>query len=111
MDVLTPRRAAYFLQYRLCGRKRSGDDRAHVVVFIFAQAAAEDDLSIPLRQCLVLCVQCAVFFVVYRVVWLVAGVPFGAVLPADDGFRQIAALLVLFKGKPLGLAKQLKVAI
>ena len=88
---------------RLPRGQSRGNHRVHVVVFVLAQTAAENDLFFPLRQRFVLCVQGAVFFVVYRIIRLVAGVPLAGVFPADDGFRQVIALLVLAEGEPLFL--------
>ena len=54
-------------------------------------------------QCLVLCVQGAVFFVVDGVIGFVAGVPFAGILPADDGFGKVIPRLILAEGEPLVL--------
>ena len=75
----------------------------HIVVFIFTQASAEDDLQLGVGQLLVLGIQCAVFGVVDGVIRLVTGLPLGGILTADDCFGQVVAVLVLAELEPFVL--------
>ena len=73
------------------------------VVLVLAQAAAENDLLFGLGQLLILGVECAVLVVIHGVVRLVAGLPLGGILAADDGLGQVIAVFVLAELEPLVL--------
>ena len=79
------------------------DNLIHIVVFILAQTAAEDDLLLGFGQLLVFGVECAVLGIIHRIVRLIAGLPLGGVLTADDGLGQVVAVFILAELKPLVL--------
>lgn len=63
----------------------SPDDFIHIVVFILAQAAAEDHVALLLGQFFILGIERAILGIVDGVVGFHTGLPFGGVFPADDG--------------------------
>ena len=71
------------------------DDLVHIVVLVLAQTAAEDDARLSIGQFLVCSVERTVLLVVDGVVRLIAFLPLGAVLAADDRFGLGAELKVL----------------
>ena len=71
------------------------NDLVHIVVFVLAQAAAEDDPRLRVGQLLVGSIQGAVLFIIDGVVRLVALFPLRTVLPADNGLGLSAKLKVL----------------
>ena len=91
------------VQFALTAVQHSGDNLIHVVVLILTQTAAEDDLRLGLGQLFVLGIQCAVFGIVDGVVRLVAGLPLGGILAADNRFGQVVAVLVLAELEPFML--------
>ena len=95
--------ACTLVQLAFAAVQHGGDNLIHVVVLIFAQTATEDDLRLGLGQLFVLGIQCAVFGIVDGVVWLIAGLPLGGILSADDRFGQVVAVLVLAELEPFML--------
>ena len=63
------------------------NDRCHVVIFIFCQTTAEDDVALLLCHFLVSLKHSDVLFVVDGVVWFHTFFPFYGVFAADDGLR------------------------
>lgn len=91
-------KAPAYYRWRFCSGKRgrapeSGnlhtqdalDDGSYVVVFVFGQAATENDVGLGICQSFVLGVEGVVLLVVHRVEGLAAGSPFSGEFVGDDG--------------------------
>ena len=78
----------------------AGDDVIHVVVFVFCQAATEDDLFFFGGQGCILCVKVLVLFVVDRVIGFFAGMPIGWIFLGDVGDGLVAEFEVLVFDAP-----------
>jgi len=61
------------------------DDVVHVVVFVFAEATAEDDILLFFAKCLILREESLIFGIIDGVIGLHAWLPFGGIFAGDDG--------------------------
>ena len=95
--MLSPHAAGNLLLCQFVFRHRQChlDDLVHIVVLVLAQTAAEDDARLSIGQLLVCSVERTVLLVVDGVVRLIALLPLGAVLAADDRFGLGSELKVL----------------
>src|SRR5699024_9872273 len=71
-------------QHTAAQRQRRGDDLVHVVIAVFAQPSAEEDVRLARGLLLIPGEQFVVLCVVDGIVRLVAGLPCRRVLPGDD---------------------------
>ena len=98
-----PKRFSLFTQHLCALFQCSRDNGIHIVIPVFSQAPPEQDLSLLVRQRPVDRVQRTVLFIVDGIIGLIPGMPLAGVFPADNGFRQVVARLILAEGEPLVL--------
>lgn len=67
----------------------------HIIVFIIAEAPAEDDILFFVRKFFISGEEGIVLFIVYRVVRLHADAPLGGIFPGDDGLWLLSEFKVL----------------
>ena len=61
------------------------DNFIHIIIFILSQASAEQDICFLFRKLCILCIECAVFLIVDRIVRFVTLFPGRGILSRDDG--------------------------
>ena len=89
----------FFLTSIQCRR----NNLIHVIIFIFAQATAKNNLWFYICHFFVLCIECTIFSIVDRIVRLITRFPLGGIFSAYDSFWLLITVLILTELKPLML--------